>query len=91
MTGTAPVAIVGFAACTSLGYSLESSLAAIGAGSMCVWIPKTVLISSNSIHCRVYFLGRKAIPVSRKLPGRQDCRSTSLSIRFWIWLAGVTE
>ena len=32
MIGTAPVAIVGFAACTSLGYSLESSLAAMGAG-----------------------------------------------------------
>ena len=32
MTAAAPVSIVGFAACSSVGYSLESSLAAMGAG-----------------------------------------------------------
>ena len=32
MSAPPSISIVGFAACTSLGYSLESSLAAMGAG-----------------------------------------------------------
>ena len=32
MTVPAPVSILGFAACSSVGYSLESTLAAMGAG-----------------------------------------------------------